>query len=194
MKSLRWFLAAGLLTGTGLAQQPAPNLEQVMKAMGAMLGGSTNAASIVDFRELKALLPAELPGLKRTKAGGEKSGAMGMTVAMAEGDYEGSDDAKLHIKITDMGGTGAMMGFMQYGWAAMEVDKENDNGYERTTTIAGHKAMEKYDGQDKSGEIQIMVNKRFLVEITGRHVTAEALKGAADKLDLAKLAGLSAIP
>lgn len=190
------FSAACLGAGFSFAQNNAPDMNKIMQAMGAMLGGATNGAApaIVDFRDLKALLPAELPGMKRTSAGGEKNGAMGMTVASAEGRYQNDTGSGITVKIADMGGTGAIGGFMQYGWASMEVDKETDTGYERSTTIAGNKALEKYDSANKSGETQVLVNKHFTVEVSGYNVTAEQIKEAIGKVDLAKLATLQPKP
>jgi hypothetical protein len=186
-------LATGLLT-TGSSAQDEQSMAEVMKAMGALLGGNTNAAAVVDFRDLKALLPADLPGMRRTAASGERNGAMGMTVATAEGQYQGDDGAEITIKITDMGGTGALGGIMQYGWASMEVDKETETGFERSTTIAGHKAIEKYDTQDQGGETQVLVSKHFTVEVSGSNVTAEQIRAAVEKVDLAKLATLQPKP
>ena len=53
----------------------------------------------VNFRELKALLPAELDGLKRTSASGEKNNAFGINVSQAEGEYETEDNSS-SISIT----------------------------------------------------------------------------------------------
>jgi len=154
------------------------------------MGAGTNAvAAVVDFRELKALLPAELPGMKRTSASGEKNSAMGMTVATAEASYEG-EEAGLEIKITDMGGTGTLMGMAAAGWTMAEIDRETDTGYERTTVIDGNKAHETYDTEEKRGEIEVLVAGRFMVEIDGQGVTADQLKSAVGKIDLKKLAGL----
>ena len=47
-------------------------------AAGAAMG-AVQAAEAVDFRELKALLPEELSGMKRGDAEGEKTGSMGFT-------------------------------------------------------------------------------------------------------------------
>ena len=172
-------------------QQQQPNLQDVMKAMGAMMGGGTSVSNVVDFRELKALLPTELPDMKRTKAGGEKNSAMGMTVAVADAAYKNEDGSRTFaVKISDMGGTAGVMGFMQYGWASMEVDREDESGYERTTTIGAHKAMEKYNTAGKSGSFQILVNNRFLVECEGEGMTPEEIKAAVGKIDLEKLAAL----
>lgn len=194
MKALR--LAVGIIAVAALSgrAQNAPDMNTIMQAMGAMLGGGTNAAAIVDFRELKALLPAELPGLKRTNAGGEKSAVMGLTIAQAEGRYEAEGGKNIKIRIQDMGASAAVGGFMAYSWASMEVDRESDTGYERTTTIGGHKAMEKYNTENQSGDLQILVNKRFMVEINGWKVTADEMKAAAQAIDLNKLAGLQAKP
>lgn len=173
------------------AQQQQPNLQDVMKAMGAMMGGGASVSNVVDFRELKALLPAELPSLKRTKAGGEKNSAMGMTVSVAEATYANEDAARsFTVKISDMGGSAGIMGFMQYGWASMEVDREDETGYERTTNIGAHKAMEKFNTANQSGSLQVLVKNRFLVECESEGLSPEELKAAVAKIDFDKLASL----
>lgn len=171
-------------------EKPPANMEDMMKAMGALMSGGTNAAAVVDFRELKALLPAALDGMKRTNASGEKSGAMGMTVAYAEGTYEADAGGNIHIKISDNGGLGGFMAFAQAGWAASEIDRESDTGFERTTKYGEHKAHEEYDNANKSGKIEILVGGRFMVEASGNDVAWDAIQAAAKKVDLAKLATL----
>lgn len=187
-------LAATLSSLPALAQQgQQPDLGALMGALGAMMQGNTNsatAATVTDFRELKALLPPELPGMKRTSASGEKSGAMGMTVSFGEARYEGADGAYITIKITDMGGTG-FASMMAAGWTMQEIDRESDTGYERTTTIGGHKAMEKFDTQYNNGSTELMVAGRFHVEVEGSEIKPENLQQAVGKLDLNKLAALA---
>ena len=194
MRTMMAIVAAGLI-GTSLAQAQqagggANDLGALMGALGQMMqGGATNAtATVVDFRELKALLPAELPGFKRTAASGEKSSAMGMTISFSEGRYE-AGEGSIDLKLSDYGGTGFAT-MMAAGWSMQEMDRETETGYERTATIGGHKAKEQYDSASKSGTTEILVAGRFLVEVTGNNVSAEALKTAVDKIDLAKLAAL----
>ena len=177
------------LAQPGGEQSPA-NMEDMMKAMGAIMSGGTNAAAVVDFRELKALLPAALDGMKRTNASGEKSGAMGMTVAFAEGTYEADAGGSITIKISDNGGLGGFMAFAQAGWAASEIDRESDTGFERTTTYGQNKAHEEYDNSGKSGKVEILVAGRFMVEASGNDIAWEAIQAAAKKVDTAKLATL----
>jgi hypothetical protein len=172
------------------SQQSPGNMEDMMKAMGTLMSGGTNAAAVVDFRDLKALLPATLDGMKRTNASGEKSGAMGMTIAFAEGTYEADGGGNIHIKISDNGGMGGLMAFAQAGWAASEIDRESDTGFERTTTYGQNKAHEQYDNSGKSGKVEILVGGRFMVEVNGLNVAWEAIQAAAKKVDLVKLAAV----
>ena len=175
------------------AQQP-PDIQQILNLANQMMSGGTNRANLVDFRELKALLPAELPGMKRTSVNAERTGAVGMAVALAEAEYGDDAGAHVFISIKDLSGTGALGGMMQMGWANMEIDRETETGFERTTKVAGHPAMEKYDSETKDGEVQVFVAKKFHLEITGRGVPLETLKAAVQGIDLAKLAALKPKP
>jgi hypothetical protein len=174
------------------APQAAEGLAAMMKAVaGAQQQGV--AAGTVDYKELKALLPETIGDFKRTGASGEKSGAMGMAVAHAEGTYE-AKDANLRVKITDMGGMGGLGAIAQAGWAMTEVDREGDDGYERTVKVKGFKALEKYDTKSKRGEMNILVGSRFQVEVDGSDVTPEQVKAAVEALDLQKLSTLKPKP
>ncbi len=165
------------------------DMAEMMKAMGALMSGGTNAAAVVDFRQLKALLPETVGGLKRAHASGEKNGALGMTVATAEGVYD-SESGALTIKISDNGGMGGLMTLAQAGWAAGDFERETDTGFDRTTQYGEYKAHEQYDTSAKSGEIQVLVAGRFLVEVNGSNLPWETLQAAAKAIDFAKLAAL----
>ena len=109
------------------------------------------------------------------------------TISQAEGVY-GGQGGRIEVKLIDAGAMGAMFGAAAI--AGLEIDKENDDGYERTTTLAGRKALEKYDNKTKRGELKIFVGGRFVVEIDGHDVPAETLQKAVASLDLAKLEAL----
>lgn len=145
----------------------------------------------VDFRELKALLPASLPGMERENAEGEKNSALGVKVSQANARYaSGSAGTSATVSITDMGSVSGLVGLATYAWAGMDVDRETETGYERTTTFDGHKAFEKYDNTSRSGEISIMVAGRFVVQVEGNDVPMDFLKDAARSIDLNKLAAM----
>lgn len=149
------------------------------------------AVEVVDFRELKALLPEEVEGMKRTNATGEKNSAMGFKVSQAEGDYQTEDGFNsLDIQIVDMGNMSGLAGLATWGWTIAEVDKETETGYERTTKYQGHKAFEKYDNEYKNGSIEVLVAERFMVSVHGNNVPMETIKSALEDVDLGKLAGM----
>lgn len=143
----------------------------------------------IDFRELKELLPTSVAGLARTEATGEKNGAMGFSFSQAEGKYS-QGDASIDIQILDTGGIGGMATMGLAAWSLADVDKETATGYEKTTKINGHKAYEQYDNDQKDGEVNVLVGKRFVVNVNGRNVTMDQIKEALNDLDLDKLADM----
>jgi hypothetical protein len=182
----------GLSPAHGQDGQPPPNLAEALQQMQKMMqAANTNAAiQVVNFRALKALLPEEIEGLKRTSASGEKSGVMGMTVSFAEGVYETADGGRVTVKISDLGGMGGMMKMAQAGWAMAEIDRETDTGFERTTRFKGQKAHEKYDSKTKRGESGVMAYEKYHIEITGRDVPFETIEAVRDAISLEQLKDL----
>lgn len=200
MRRLALLALVSLSTSAFAQQTPTLDPETIqamgadfMKAMNSVMSGNTNPTAVVDFRELKSLLPTELAGLQRKNTSGERSGALGMTVSYAVADYQSEDGQYLSIKISDMGGAGSL-GTLMSSWSLSEIDRESDTGYERTTMLKGQKALEKYERDTKSGEIQIMAAQRFMIEISGTGVSEQTMREAVDKLDLDKLATLQPKP
>jgi hypothetical protein len=168
-------------------KQGGEGMGEAMKKMGEAFGAAAGKkVTPVDFRELKALLPETLPGMKRTRSEGEKTGVMGMSVSKAEGAYE-QEDGNIHITITDMGSISGLTAMAAYGWALAEIDRETETGYEKTGTHKGYKSHEKYDSRSKDGEATVLVADRFVVEVRGNNLPAEAIKGALGAIDLGKL-------
>jgi hypothetical protein len=141
----------------------------------------------VDFRELKTLLPESLPGLTRGNVEGERSGTMGIQVSMASADYTDENGVSISIKISDMGGLTGAMRLATLGWTMAQIDRENNDGYERTTTFNGNKAWEQYWTSNRHGELHILVAGRFVVEVDGNQCEMSQIKDAAGKVDINKL-------
>ena len=184
---------AAMRETAGNAKNVVGTMNQMRKTMEQMQQDLEEGVSVepVDFRELRALLPEELSGMERSNAAGEKGGAMGMAISKATGEYSATDESErgnIQITITDLGSLkgAAMMG---YGWMMMEIDRESDNGYERTTEYGSFPAHEKWErrGDSSNGEMQVMVGNRFIVAIDGRQVGMERIKSALERVDLEKL-------
>ena len=170
-------------TGIKSVDDFVDNMKDVQKNMEA-----GQKYEVVDFRDLKTLLPETLGDLKRTNAEGEKSGAMGFTISKAEADYNNEDYSQsMDIEITDLAGATGYAGLAAWGWAMVDIDKETETGYEKTTKYNGHKAYEKYDHEYQNGSIEVLVSGRFMVSVSGNNVPMEMIKSSMDEIDFAKL-------
>ncbi|MBK7381520.1 MAG: hypothetical protein IPJ03_21505 [Ignavibacteriales bacterium] len=158
-----------------------------MKQMGENLTEGKKVEP-VDFRELKALYPESINGMKRTNSSGEKTAAFNMNLSHAEADYNSEDGSKsFDINITDMGNMSGLTQMAAYGWAMGEFDRETDSGYEKTTNFSGYKAYEEYNNEGKYGKLQVLVSSRFIVEASGNNISMDELKSALGQIDLSKL-------
>ena len=165
-----------------------------VRAVEEMTGGES--VEPVDFRALKELLPETVAGWQRIEHEGQRSAAAGFTVSNASALYqpESGGYTTINIEITDTGGLGGVAGMGMAAWLSMDVDRETDDGYERTTEYDGHPAYESFqarDGEIGSAQLNIVVEKRFIVQLSGADVSMEAVKNAAAQLDLDRLADLA---
>ena len=53
--------------------------------------GDGEAKEVVNFRDLKSLMPEKMLGMERTDFSGEKAGAFGFNVSKAEAEYRDED-------------------------------------------------------------------------------------------------------
>lgn len=168
------------------------NMSDAMNALGAAMGAANGGKKVetVDYKALKEMLPGDAAGMKRTEATGEKTSAMGMQISNAEGRYTNDAGASMTIKITDIGSMTGLAGMAAYAWAATDIDRESDGGYEKTANFNGFKSHEKYDTASRSGSISVLVGNRFVAEASGNGVDMNALKDALTKVDLKKLDGM----
>jgi hypothetical protein len=145
----------------------------------------------VDFRKLKELLPEELDGMERKGASGEKTNSFGIKVSQSEGNYK-SEDGQQSIKITiiDLGSMKGLTGMALFAWTMADIDKETEDGYEKTTEFKGHKAFEKYNTTDKNGDLEVIVGDRFMVKGEGWGVDMDAIHNAVGSVDLSVLEGM----
>jgi hypothetical protein len=203
MAALAGMLSAFQTTNSdenGTAGEPADMMAAAAKFIGALQGGTNSpfaamgAQPAVDFRELRALLPEELAGLQRAHAEGRKTGAFGVNVAEATGEYGEGNGPRLEVKITDLGAMGPAAAMASFGWMATEIDSEGDDGYERTTEYQRRKGLEKYRKIDKTGSAKMMAAGRFMVEISGDNIEPSQLRTAAETIDLGALERLGNRP
>lgn len=162
-------------------------MKQAQKQVDAIQGDNKDVTP-VNFRKLKELLPEKLLGMPRTNHTGQSAGAMGIKVSTAEANYrEGAK--RLNVKIMDAGGMGiSTMGMA--AWASMEVDKEDDRGYERTSNWGDFKALEKCRTADKFCSLKLYSKSGIIAEIEGYDVSVDELKQVAGAIKLSTVPGM----
>ncbi|MBT8422168.1 MAG: hypothetical protein KJP03_03525, partial [Gammaproteobacteria bacterium] len=157
-----------------MGDNPPQSIEEAIQRVGDALSDGEQSVSV---GELKALLPDELIGLKRTSHEAERVG-FGIKVSKANATY-GDEDERLSLMITDLGGAGglATMGRELF---ETEVDREDENGFERTTTYKGHKSFQRMQssGKQSIAEIMVFVDDRFTVQLDGQNVSFKQMTKA----------------
>lgn len=194
MKKLILGIVAFAALSLTIQAQPANyNPEEAMKALGMLMGGGSEEgaepAPMIHFRQLKEFLPKELQDMKRTSVEAGKNSAMGMTIGYAEAEYKG-EDTYLSVNIQDISAMSGFMRMAQYAWASQEMERESEDGFERTTRIDGLMAKEEFRYRNNSGSIELIVDDRFMVELRGRGMEMDQLKGFVKALNIKGLADL----
>jgi hypothetical protein len=170
------------------ASAHAVDMDAAMKAVGTMMAGGKDVHP-VDFHALKDLLPASLPGMRRSEASGQSGEAMGMKGSSATAEYAADGGAGITVEIADLGSlTGLATLAARFD---PKMEKETATGYERTRTVGGQLVHERYDRQARSGETSVMVGNRFSVTVRGHGVDASQLTGALQAIDMARLPKLA---
>ncbi|MGD9904231.1 MAG: hypothetical protein AB7U83_12265 [Vicinamibacterales bacterium] len=179
--------------GAAAGGEAAKGMEEFAKAMQGMataMSATANGgkpADPVSFRDLQTAFPA-VDGWTMDKPRGERMTSP-VAFSQTEARYR-NGDARIEVKIVDS----AFQQLLVAPWAmflAAGYEKETDDGYEKSTTVAGHPGFEKWNDRRKSGELNLVVAKRFLVSVDGDRLTdMKQLHDFAGKVDFAKLAGL----
>ena len=161
-------------------QDAAKQVEESLKTL-----NNGEKVELINFRDLKKMLPEKLLGMERTSHKGEKAGAMGFNVSSAEAKYKDGDKS-MEIKLTDMAGVGiAKLGTI--AWASMEIDSESDEGFQRTFTENNVKYMEEFNTINQSYSLQGYAGERLGVDVKSRNVDPKKVRKLITNMKFHKL-------
>ena len=181
----------GAAPAAGEAAKGMEDFAKAMQGMAAAMGGANGGkvSEPVSFRDLQEAFPT-VSGWTMDKPKGERMTAP-VAFSQTETRYRNGDQA-IEVKIVDS----AFNQILVAPWAmflSAGYEKETDNGYEKSTTIAGHPGFEKWNERRKDGELNIVVAKRFLVSVEGDRLTdMKQLHEFASKIDFSRLGTLGA--
>ncbi len=137
--------------------------------------------------DLKAWLPEEINGMKRT---GFKAGQMGMmNIASIEGTYNNEDKSKrIRVELIDGAGSfGATATASMRLLFSQEFEEEDEYKVKRTTVRNGTKAIEEYRKNNSRSMVQFMQDDRFYIKVTGTNMNLEETWDAVDALEADEL-------
>jgi hypothetical protein len=182
---------AATKAGEAAGKDMAKGMEDFAKAMsgmaGAFAGGDGKLVEPVTFQALQTTLP-EVSGWEMRKPRGQRMTAP-VPFSESEARYT-KGDSRVDVKVVDSGFAPLLIA----PWSMMLAagySRETSEGYEKAVTVQGQPAFEKWNSERKDGELNILVNKRFLVTIDGNDIAStETLHEFAGRIELEKLTAL----
>ncbi len=183
---------AAATVGTAAAAQATGDVAKAMQGMAAALSGAAGSpdgkpVDPVAFKTLQTHLPT-VDGWERGEVEGERMTSP-VPFSQVETQFR-KGDARIDVKIIDTGYAQMLVA----PWSMMLASgysRESTNGYEKATTVSGNPAIEKWQAKQKRGELNVLVNKRFMVTVDGRRVDdIKDVQAFASAMDFGKIAAL----
>jgi hypothetical protein len=168
------------------AEGMAAGMEALAKGLGAAAGVANGGKAVdpVSFRELQTTF-SDFSGWEKSKPTGETMTAP-FKVSNAEVRYK-KGESEIRVKVTDSAYNALML--VPFSWITNTgYEKETETGYEKATTVAGFPALEKWNTESKNGELTVIANKRYIVELEGDDLDdTKVLHQLAESMSLGKL-------
>jgi len=173
--------APGATLHTDGADIDIAKLKTAAREIRAAMSSKAPVRPAASTAELESLLPSDLvSGFARTQLTSNSANIGHLAASTAQGTYL-KDKAIIHVSISDVG---SLAGLAEA--VTLNENKSTDTGYQKSSVIEGRLTIEKYDRPSNTGEYNVLVGNRFLVQAKG-NAPVEVLKGAALAVDFARL-------
>jgi hypothetical protein len=164
----------------------AAGMEALAKGLNAAAGAANGGKTVepVSFRDLQATF-VDFPGWEKGKPTGERMTAP-FAISKAEVTYT-KGESHINAELTDSAMNQLML--MGFSWVTnMGYETETQDGYEKATKVAGQPALEKWNSESKRGEVTLLANKRYVLELKGDDISdIKVLHQLAESIALNKL-------
>ena len=129
--------------------------------------------------QIKSIFPETLIGMKRVSYSANSMLGYGV----GEARYKSDDGKEIKVSIWDCVGE-AGVGFYNLMYWGMNMESEDENGYKKTITYNGTKAIESYEKNQERYGLMFPANNRLLVNVEGDNTGLDMVKQAAGGLNL----------
>ena len=173
--------------GTAAAAQGANDMAKAMQSMATAMsgGGDGKAIEPVAFQTLQSHLP-KVSGWEMDEPEGERM-TMPVPFSQVETQYK-KGETRIEAKIVDTGFAQLLMA----PWSMMMAagySRESSSGYEKSTSVSGNPAIEKWNKSSKNGELDVLVGKRFMLSLEGHDLNdIKQLQDFASNFNLSAIA------
>lgn len=166
------------------------DMAKAMQGMAAAVGGGGADGKPVEPVPTDAL-KATLPSVSGWTMDPPEAERMTSPIAYSqvETNYK-KGESEIELRVVDTGYAQMLIApwsmFLASGYS-----RETGDGYEKSISVAGNPGFEKFDNGSKRGELNIFVNKRFMVSLEGSDLAdTKVLHEFASKMDFGKIASL----
>ncbi len=166
-------------------------LGELMDAQGGKDGENAADVQAVEFEELKNFLSEDLVGFERSEVSGERVSFSGYSISQAEATYTRGDE-RIVVRVQDIGTLSGIAAKSMTAILSVELDREDDSGFQRNMVVAGHKAHVEFRANTNPPETDatVLAGTRFLIEVEG-HLDPPTLEALIDELDTQRLIDLA---
>ena len=142
-------LTLACLAGCGRSPEPPPSTIQP-----------------IDIAALQTVLP-QVDGWTRSKPTGERM-TRPVRYAHVTARYSKAD-AEIEAKLTDSATNAQLLAPLTW-MTNTSYARTTADGFERAASIEGYPGFETWNATAKTGEVDVVVDRRFIVEVEGRQV------------------------
>jgi hypothetical protein len=169
------------------AKQGFENVSEAVKGFEDLEENTKKLAELTPItkEQIKAWMPDKVANYKRTAYNiGSQIG-----ISTFKLTFKGEAEKMINITISDGAGNGTAFLSMFMMIQNMEIDKEDESGYEHTQNFDGQRTLTKYQSSEKheKATLQCLINERFGIEANAWTMTPEELWNFIKKLEIKKL-------
>jgi hypothetical protein len=132
---------------------------------------------------LKSFFKEEVLGTKRSSFSVQNS--MGYSVGQAT--YKKNDSVEYRVSVYDCAGEMGSGFYTMMAMTRLNIETEDENGYEKTIDFMGSKALKSYKKYNDQFTLSFISAERFWVQVEGDHTSYEDLQAFINSIEISKL-------